>query len=152
MIEMLCLVSGGVLAVYLVYTALRYGLGDYVSENFYRAREKWLFSVVMTLVAICLLPAMIEKRESLGMLSLLCAFGLLLVASEPYYKTRGRLVHNVGAYLAMVSGLVWVACFRWYLVVGAIGLFGLWCACALPKRFYVGEVLVFGLIYLNLLL
>lgn len=141
-----------ILLIYLIFTAVKYGVGDYVSDNFYISKNKWIFSSVMAFTAVSLIVPMIEKNENIGFLAFICAFALLLVSAEPHYKTYGRTIHNAGAYTALLSGLIWVSYFHPLWVVGITSLFTCYCLTIKKKKYYIGEVLTFALIYLTLLL
>lgn len=51
-----------ILLIYLIFTAVKYGVGDYVSDNFYISKNKWIFSSVMAFTAVSLIVPMIEKK------------------------------------------------------------------------------------------
>ena len=150
----LVIISLAVMCSYLLYTAIRYGVKDYVSDNFYISKEKWLFSSVMVVTAALLTPAMMERGGNFQCLAALAAFGLLLVAAAPYYRSPHMAsVHSVGALLAAGAGVLWVATFH-PVVVLCVALVYLYIFLVLkaPKPFYFGEVTAFGLIYTNLLI
>ena len=74
----IALISALTLATYLVAMGFLYGVREYVSDNFYIGKHKWLFSAIMLVVAVCLLPAMVAKSEQgvISLLPLLAVWGL----------------------------------------------------------------------------
>lgn len=149
--QTLVLVSLITIVVWLLYSALRYGMGEYVSDNYYISKEKWLFSVVMVLTAALLFLPMLSKSEEYGCFAFLSCMGLILVGIEPHYKTYGKLAHNVGAWTACVSSLVWSALFHPYITGWAITSYIIYYFTIGKKVMYVGEISVFSLVYFNLL-
>ena len=148
--ETLVIISMCLFALYLGVMALTYGVREYVSDNYYIGRSSWLFSVVMGVSGGLLLPAMLEKGGNFGFLALFAAFGILLVALAPHYKIEK--IHNIGAYMALICGVGWVATFHPMIVLGVIAGWFIYWLMELPKPYYIGEVIAFGLIYGNLLL
>lgn len=149
--QTLVLISLILISVWLLYSALRYGMGEYVSDNYYITNEKWLFSVVMILTAGLLFLPMLSKSEECGSLAFLSCMGLMLVGTEPHYKTYGRLAHNVGAWTACVSSLVWSALFHPYITACVVFAYLAYYFAGGKKAMYVGEISVFALVYFNLL-
>ena len=149
--QTLVLISLITIVVWLLYSALRYGTGEYVSDNYYITKEKWLFSVVMVLTAGLLFLPMLSKSEEYGCFAFLSCMGLILVGTEPHYKTYGKLAHNVGAWTACASSLIWSALFHPY-ITACVFFASLAYYIAVGKKvMYVGEVTVFALVYFNLL-
>lgn len=149
--QTLVLISLITIVVWLFYSALRYGTGEYVSDNYYITKEKWLFSVVMVLTAGLLFLPMLSKSEEYGCFAFLSCMGLILVGTEPHYKTYGKLAHNVGAWTACISSLIWSAIFHPYITGWLISSYIIYYFTIGKKSMYVGEVLVFALVYFNLL-
>ncbi len=149
--QTLVLISLFTLCVWLLYSALRYGTGEYVSDNYYIANEKWLFSVVMILTAGLLLLPMLSKSDEYGCFAFLSCMGVTLVGTEPHYKTYGRLAHNVGAWTACASALIWSALFHPYITACVVFAYLAYYIAVGKKVMYVGEVIVFALVYFNLL-
>lgn len=146
----LVIVSMCLFALYLGVMALIYGVREYVSDNYYIGHHPWVFSVVMGVSGALLLPAMMERGGEFRFLALFAVFGLMLVAVEPHYKVAK--MHSVGALTALVCGVGWVATFHPAFVGGvALAWFAYW-RTKLPRPYYVGEVLAFGLIYGTLLI
>lgn len=150
--KVVAIISFILMAVYLLFCAIRYGVKGYVSDNYYIAKEKWLFSAMMMSTAVVLCPLMIAKGgDTWGFLGALAGFGLLLVGVEPHYKTYGKLAHNVGAWTACISSLIWSAIFHPYITGWLISSYIIYYFTIGKKSMYVGEVLVFALVYFNLL-
>nr|DAK52724.1 MAG TPA: hypothetical protein [Caudoviricetes sp.] len=145
------LISALTLATYLVAMGFLYGMREYVSDNFYIGKHKWLFSAVMLVVAVCLLPAMVAKSEQgvISLLPLLAVWGLMTVAIAPHYKANK--MHAIGAFEALICGVVWVALFHPFIVLAALVLWLLYKWAGFAKPYYIGEVTAFGLIYYTLL-
>ena len=149
--QTLVLISLITIVVWLFYSALRYGTGEYVSDNYYITKEKWLFSVVMVLTAGLLFLPMLSKSEEYGCFAFLSCMGLILVGTEPHYKTYGKLAHNVGAWTACISSLIWSAIFHPYITGWLISSYIIYYFTIGKKNMYVGEISVFALVYFNLL-
>ena len=149
--QTLVLVSLITLCVWLLYSALRYGMGEYVSDNYYITKEKWLFSVVMVLTAGLLFLPMLSKSEEYGCFAFLSCMGLILVGTEPHYKTYGKLAHNVGAWTACASSLIWSAIFHPYITACVFFAYLAYYIAVGKKIMYVGEISIFALVYFNLL-
>lgn len=149
--QILVLISLITLVVWLLYSALRYGTGEYVSDNYYITKEKWLFSVVMILTSGLLFLPMLSKSEEYGSLSFLSCMGLILVGTEPHYKTYGKLAHSVGAWTACASSLIWSAFFHPYITACVFFAYLAYYIAVGKKVMYVGEISVFALVYFNLL-
>ena len=139
-----------ILITYLAYMTIRYGIKDYVSDNYYISKHGWTFTAVMLVNAATLLPAMLNKGGAVQFLALFAAFGLILVAMEPHYKTER--MHAVGAVMTLVSGTVWVATFHPIIVSIALACWTAYKLLGLPKPYYWGEVVAFGLVYATILI
>lgn len=138
------------MVTYLIGMAARYGISEYVSDNAYLGRYKYLFSVVMVLSSLMLLPAMLEKGGIAPFLALFAVFGLCIVGIEPLYKVEK--MHAVGAFLALVCGVLWVATFHPLIVVCTAVAWVAYRVLKLPNPYYVGEVATFTLIYANVII
>lgn len=149
--QTLVVISLITIVVWLLYSALRYGTGEYVSDNYYITKEKWLFSVVMVLTAGLLFLPMLSKSEEYGCFAFLSCMGLILVGTEPHYKTYGKLAHNVGAWTACASSLIWSALFHPYITACVFFAYLAYYIAVGKKVMYVGEISVFALVYFNLL-
>nr|DAW08636.1 MAG TPA: hypothetical protein [Caudoviricetes sp.] len=145
------LISALTLATYLVAMGFLYGVREYVSDNFYIGKHKWLFSAVILVVGVCLLPAMVEKSGQgfAHLLSIVSVWGLIAVAAAPHYKTNN--MHAIGAIVSLICGVVWVALFHPFIVLAALVLWLLYKWAGFAKPYYIGEVTAFGLIYYTLL-
>ena len=147
--EILVMISLCLLGFYTGGMALKCGIKNYVSDNYYIGHSPWMFSVVIGVSGALLLPAMLEKGSSFQFLALFAVFGLLLVAAAPHYKVEK--MHNIGAYMALICGVGWVATFHPIAVLVIVAAWGAYRVLDLPKPYYIGEVLAFCLIYGNLL-
>lgn len=139
-----------ILITYLAYMAIRYGVKDYVSDNYYISKHGWTFTAVMLANAATLLPAMLNKGGAVQFLALFAAFGLILVAMEPHYKVE--YIHSVGAFTTLISSVVWVATFHPIIVSIALVCWTAYKLLRLPKPYYWGEVVAFGLVYGTILI
>ena len=133
---------------YLLLMAYRYGVRDYVSDNYYISRRPWMFSIVMVSSAFTLLPVMLDKG-GLQFLAFLSAFGLALVGAEPHYKSRKA--HAIGAYMALICGVGWCMSVAWLPTVVAIALYTVYLFSIGRKPYYVGEVLALSDMYITLM-
>lgn len=146
----LVLISAVIMLSYLSVMGVKYGVKNFVSDNYYIGRQSWLFSFVIGVVGALLLPPMLDKGGNFGFFALFAVFGLALVAIEPHYKIEK--MHSIGALTALICGVLWVATFNPILVAFAVVLWFGYKVLKFPKPYYVGEVLAFLLIYINLLL
>lgn len=146
----LVLISAVIMLSYLSVMGVKYGVKNFVSDNYYIGRQSWLFSFVIGVVGALLLPPMLDKGGNFGFLALFAVFGLLLVAVEPHYKIEK--MHSIGALMSLTCGVLWVATFKPILVAFAVVFWLGYKVLKFPKPYYVGEVLAFLLIYINLLL
>ena len=138
------------MATYLIGMAIRYGVKEYVSDNAYLGRCRWLFSAVMVLSPLTLLPAMLEKGGAALFLALFAVFGLCIVGIEPLYKVEK--MHATGAFIALICGALWVATFHPLIVACVVVAWVAYLMLKLPNPYYVGEVATFTLIYANVLI
>lgn len=138
------------MSIYLVGMGIRYGVKEYVSDNAYLGRCRWLFSAVMVLSSLALLPAMLEKGGVAPFLALFAAFGLCIVGIEPLYKVEK--MHATGAFIALICGALWVATFHPFLVVGVTLSWGCYYLLKLPRPYYIGEVTTFVMIYITIII
>lgn len=138
-----------ILVIYLVAMGLAYGVKEYVSDNYYIGRHPWLFSAVMFVSGGLMLPQMLEKGGHVQFLALFAVFGLMIVAIAPHYKVDR--MHSIGAFIALICGVIWAMSFHTSIVVYVALLWGCYYAARLPRPYYIGEVLAFSLIYYTLL-
>lgn len=148
--EILTIISLSIMSIYLVGMGIRHGVKEYVSDNAYLGRCRWLFSVVMVLSSLALLPAMLEKGGVAPFLALFAAFGLCIVGIEPLYKVEK--MHATGAFIALICGALWVATFHPFIVACVAVAWVAYLMLKLPNPYYVGEVATFALIYANVLI
>lgn len=148
--EILTIISLSIMSIYLVGMGIRYGVKEYVSDNAYLGRCRWLFSAVMVLSSLTLLPAMLEKGGVAPFLALFAAFGLCIVGIEPLYKVEK--MHATGAFIALICGALWVATFHPFLVVGVTLSWGCYYLLKLPRPYYIGEVTTFVMIYITIII
>ena len=148
--EILTIISLSIMSIYLVGMGIRYGVKEYVSDNAYLGRCRWLFSAVMVLSSLTLLPAMLEKGGVAPFLALFAAFGLCIVGIEPLYKVEK--MHATGAFIALICGALWVATFHPFLVVGVTLSWGCYYLLKLPKPYCIGEVTTFVMIYITIII
>ena len=144
------MISLSVIGAYLVVMAVKYGIMEYVNDNAYLGEYKYLFSAVMVLSSLMLLPAMLEKGGIAPFLALFAVFGLCIVGIEPLYKIEK--MHAVGAFIALVCGALWVATFHPFIVVCTSVAWVAYRVLKLPNPYYVGEVVTFTLIYANVII
>lgn len=148
--EILTIISLSIMSIYLVGMGIRYGVKEYVSDNAYLGRCRWLFSAVMVLSSLTLLPAMLEKGGVAPFFALFAVFGLCIVGIEPLYKVEK--MHAVGAFIALICGALWVATFYPFLVVGVALSWGCYYLLKLPRPYYIGEVTTFVMIYITIII
>ena len=138
------------MSIYLVGMGIRYGVKEYVSDNAYLGKYRWLFSAVMLLCSLTLLPVMLEKGGVAPFFALFAVFGLCIVGIEPLYKIEK--MHATGAFIALICGALWVATFHPLIVACVAVTWVAYLMLKLPNPYYVGEVATFTLIYTNVLI
>ena len=148
--EILKIISLSIMSIYLFGMGVRYGVKEYVSDNAYLGKYRWLFSVVMMLSSLTLLPVMLEKGGVAPFFALFAVFGLCIVGIEPLYKIEK--MHAVGAFIALICGALWVATFHPFLAVGVTLSWGCYYLLKLPKPYYIGEVTTFVMIYITIII
>lgn len=148
--EILTIISLSIMSIYLVGMGIRHGVKEYVSDNAYLGKYRWLFSAVMMLSSLTLLPVMLEKGGVAPFFALFAVFGLCIVGIEPLYKIEK--MHAVGAFIALICGALWVATFHPFLVVGVTLSWGCYYLLKLPKPYYIGEVTTFIMIYITIII
>lgn len=148
--EILTIISLSIMSIYLVGMGIRYGVKEYVSDNAYLGKYRWLFSAVMLLSSLTLLPVMLEKGGVAPFFALFAVFGLCIVGIEPLYKVEK--MHAVGAFIALICGALWVATFHPFLVVGVTLSWGCYYLLKLPRPYYIGEVTTFVMIYITIII
>lgn len=144
----LAITGAAVLFSYLVVMAVLYGVDEYISDNYYMGRHRWMFSAVMCASSILTLPAMMAMEGKAPALALFANAGLLVVAISPYYKIEK--MHATGAVASLIFGAAWVATFHPLMVGVATMLWAAYYLLKLPKPYYAGEVATFLLIYANI--
>ena len=148
--EILTIISLSIMSIYLVGMGIRHGVKEYVSDNAYLGKYRWLFSAVMMSSSLTLLPVMLEKGGVALFFALFAVFGLCIVGIEPLYKIEK--MHAVGAFIALICGALWVATFHPFLVVGVTLSWGCYYLLKLPKPYYIGEVTTFVMIYITIII
>ena len=146
----LTIISALVMVAYLATMVALYGIGDYVSDYAYMGKHRWLFSATMATSSITLLPVMMEKGGIAPFLALFAVFGLILVGGEPLYKKEK--MHSIGAFTALICSTLWVATFHPIIVSIALACWTAYKLLGLPKPYYWGEVVAFGLVYGTILI
>lgn len=146
----LYIISLLIMVAYLATMAALHGIGEYVSDYAYMGKHRWLFTATMVTSAITLLPVMMEKGGIASFLALFAVFGLVLVGGEPLYKVEK--MHTIGAFTALICGTLWVATFHPIIVSIALSCWTVYKLLGLPKPYYWGEVVAFGLVYGTILI
>ena len=150
MMVVLIIISALVMVAYLATMTALYGTGDYVSDYAYMGKHRWLFSATMATSSITLLPVMMEKGGIAPFLAFFAVFGLVLVGGEPLYKKEK--MHSIGAFTALICSTLWVATFHPIIVSIALACWTAYKLLGLPKPYYWGEVVAFGLVYATILI
>lgn len=114
-----------IILTYVLAMAFKYGIQDFVSDDYYASKHKWLFTAVLVLSGLLLLPGMFEANEDLGGLALFGGLGLCFVGLEPHYKSSGKLIHSIGAYSCFGFWGIWSIVNAWYILLCTTILFGI---------------------------
>lgn len=85
------------------------GIPDSISATSYAIKNPTEFTTAMFTEAALLLPAFIDKTPDQSWLAFLAVTGLVAVGSTPNYRTEGRTLHNIGAFMAGIGGQLAIA-------------------------------------------
>lgn len=144
----LAVISFVVMSVYLITMAGLYGVREYVSDNYYIGRHPWIFSAVMCISALLLLPAMLDKGGSFQFLAFLACVGLMLVGVEPHYKSEySSKIHAGGAITALIAGMLWSMTICWQVAIIDASAWVIYCRLFNKRIYYVGEVAALAAVY-----
>lgn len=105
----LAIISAIVFAIYLVLMAKLHGIQPSISDNYYVSRHPWTFTLVMWLVAITMLPPMLDATtEAWQFTAFLACAGIAFVGAAAAYKqSLTNTVHVAGAAAAGLFSIVW---------------------------------------------
>ena len=146
------IVSMVLMGCYLALMAALYGITDTVSSTYYISKHKWIFTVVMVLTAILLLPVMLDKGGDFQFLAFFAAFGLALVGVEPHYRMPyGRCIHVGGMLTALIAGTGWCLSMTAWPTIIIASLYVLYLAFVKKYKYYAGEILALLNIYVTLM-
>lgn len=144
----LAVISFAVMSAYLITMAGLYGVREYVSDNYYIGRHPWIFSAVMCISALLLLPAMLDKGGGFQFLAFLACVGLVLVGVEPHYKSEySSKIHAGGAITALIAGMLWSMTICWQVAIIDASAWVIYCTLFKKRRYYVGEVAALAAVY-----
>ena len=109
---LLVLFSLAVFAIYLILTAKLHGIQPSISDNYYVSRHRWMFTMVMWMVAFGMLPAMLDVTPTMWQFSaFICCAGIAFVGAAVAFREEvTRQVHFTGAITSAVGAFLWTAC------------------------------------------
>ncbi|MGM9697088.1 MAG: hypothetical protein ACI3Y0_00370, partial [Prevotella sp.] len=85
----LALISATVFALYLIVMAKLHGIQPSISDNYYVSRHPRVFTLVMWLVAFCMLPPMLDAApEAWQFTAFLACAGIAFVGAAAAYKQQ----------------------------------------------------------------
>ena len=101
----------GSFLAYLRITAKLHGIQPSISDNYYVSRHRWMFTMVMWMVAFGMLPAMLEVTPTMWQFSaFICCAGIAFVgAAAAFREEMTRQVHNAGALTSAAGAFLWTA-------------------------------------------
>ena len=110
-------------AGFLLFTAMRFGIPDMISDVYYQLQKcigsevignkrkrnyNWVFTTVMLASAILMLIPILNSGSGIQCLAFLGCAGLMFVGAAPNYIDRDTLpVHKCGAIMAAVGCVGW---------------------------------------------
>lgn len=147
----LTIISLLIFSCYLAYSFKTFGITPDISSTFYLNRRKWLFPVMLSIVALLLLaPLMDLTTNQFKLFEFITVAGVLFTATAPAY--REELVRDIHVFGALTAGMSAVAVvilsgFWWF----AIGLVPLYLFVKKNRTYWV-EVYLFAMIYARLLI
>ena len=109
---LLVLFSLAVFAIYLILMAKLHGIQPSVSDNYYVSRHRWMFTMVMWMVAFGMLPAMLEVTPTMWQFSaFICCAGIAFVGAAAAFREEVTCqVHFAGAITSAAGAFLWTAC------------------------------------------
>ena len=97
---------------YLLLMAKLHGIQPSISDNYYVSRHRWMFTMVMWMVAFGMLPAMLEVTPEMWQFSaFFCCGGVIFVGAAAAFREEvTRQVHFAGAITSAAGAFLWTAC------------------------------------------
>lgn len=126
---LLSFISFLLLGVFLLLSAMRFGIPDMVSDTYYQLQGTtgsevlggktkrnfgWVFSVVMVLVALLMMVAILDLDKGLQCLAFIGCGGLAFVGCAPNYLGDESKVHKISALVAAAGCVGWCLSVCWW--------------------------------------
>lgn len=126
---LLSLISFLLLGVFLLLSAMRFGIPDMVSDTYYQLQGTtgsevlggktkrnfgWVFSVVMVLIAFLMMVAILDLGRGVQCLAFIGCAGLAFVGCAPNYLGDESRVHKIAALVAAAGCVGWCLSVCWW--------------------------------------
>lgn len=101
-----------IMALYLLFTCLSFGVPNSISETYYRTfGSKWVFSgVLFAAASFAVAPLLNHTPESYQFLAFFIVAGILFIAASPAFKDELEGKVHVGSAIVLgVSAVVWLS-------------------------------------------
>lgn len=103
----LCAIGYAIITAYVIHSiVVQKGIPESISSCVYHYNdgEKWLFSLVMLIVAFCIMPQLLSViTEGSQPLAWLMSVGLVFVGGDPLDKNYKNVKHYIGAAICGAS-------------------------------------------------
>lgn len=96
------------ITLYIIYFVIKYEIPHSLSATYYYLKNKWIFSAVLAVSSLMILPIMLSSPYSF-----LCFFGVtgvLFVSATPNFRDNELVdsVHTWSAIISLISLQLWV--------------------------------------------
>lgn len=151
----LVFISAALLFGYWAYLWIRFGIRDCLSR--YSASHYPLWSYILTISAMLLVPAMLDLTEgkTLQFAAFFAPCSLLVVGITPRWATSSGqyVLHHIGVGLAVVFSVIFTALFHglvWFILIAAViaAIFGL-----IWRRYWLwfAELFIYSAMYAEII-
>lgn len=157
---LLIVLSFFIFLAYLCYAFSFCGIPSSLSETYYLLKERgkpgWIFSIVMVVIAMLLMPGFIEISDNSGywytFLSFFTCIAIVFVGLSPGFRNGQGTIHFVSAIIAAVSGVLWSLFTIWFvpLIVAVAFTAPLVLMWKSAKTFWL-EIIAFFSVYISVL-
>ena len=102
------LISSLIITIYILYIIINYGIPHSLSATYYFLKNKWIFSAVLAVSSMMILPIMLSEPYSF--LYFFGVTGVLFVSATPNFRDDELVdsVHTWSAIISLISSQLWV--------------------------------------------
>lgn len=105
------IISLVILTTYVIWTSVKYGVPDSISQSYYNLKWSPLFTLVIWTCGFLILPTIMDQTAAVSstqVVPFLGVFGLLLVGAAPRVRDYERTIHIIGASIAGIFSQLWI--------------------------------------------